>query len=112
MAYTTKKQDHEKRKDQEGSYSLYNHLYSYLMSNYEPCQDLTEAKPLLYGEAIKYNTQGGKAMTTQEINRNIRAAIKAFRDNNGQHGDTAKNFGKIQGDELDSIKWSLQDLKW
>lgn len=110
--YATKEQDHEKRKDQEGSYSLYNYIYHYLEDNFEPGQDLTGAHELLFREAKAYCIKGGKQINDQEIKENIKQAISNFNANDGQHGDTANNLGKRQDNSFKNIVRSLQDLRW
>lgn len=110
--YATKEQDHEKRKNQEGSYSLYNYIYHYLLDNFEPGQVTSDAHPLLYREAKAYCIKGGKQVSDEEIKRNIKQAISNFDNNKGEHGDTAHNLGKAQDNQLDSIKSALKDLRW
>ena len=112
MAYKNKQQDHEKRKNQEGSYSLYNYIYHYLMDNFEPGQVTEAAHQLLYREAKAYCLKGGKQASDEEIKADIKQAIDNFNSNNGEHGDTADNFGKAQDNSFDTVKRSLSDLRW
>lgn len=110
--YATKQIDHEKRKNQEGSYSLYNYIYHYLMDNFEPEMDITPAHELLFREAKAYDLKGGKGTPDDKIRETVKQAIVAFKQNKGEHGDTAHNFGKRQENSLDTIKESLADLRW
>ena len=117
MAYANQKQDHEKRKNQEGSYSVYNHMYEYLLSNYEP-ENLESsytseaAENILIKIGIAYAKKGGNTTDYNTMKQNARQAIANFVNNNGKHGDTADMFGKAQNNSINSIKQSLQDLKW
>lgn len=110
--YATKELDHEKRKNQEGSYSLYNYIYHYLLDNFEPGQVTSAAHPLLYREAKAYCIKGGKPVSDEEIRESIKQAIANFDANDGEHGDTAHNLGKAQDNQLESIKSALKDLRW
>lgn len=109
--YKTKEQDHEKRKNQEGSYSPYNHIYNYLLNNYEAEHEFTATdKEVLLEEYIRYCEKGGTDMS--HAKNDIANAIETFKQNNGQHGDTAHNLGKKQKSSFNTIKQSLVDLKW
>lgn len=111
MAYANKEIDHDKRKNQEGSYSPYNHIYSYLMSNYEPGYRFTDAdKRLMLEEYVRYCMDGGSDMS--HAKDDIVKAISNFKNNNEQHGDTAHNFGKSGGSSFDAIKKTVADLRW
>lgn len=112
MAYKDKQRDHEKRKNQEGSYSLYNYIYHYLMDNFEPGQVTDATHQLLYREAKAYCLKGGKQVSDKEIKSSIEQAISNFNSNNGEHGDTANNLGKAQSNSLNTIKSALSDLRW
>lgn len=119
MAYATKEIDHEKRKNREGSYSLYDYLYRYLMDNYEP-EQLAD-KPSMALESLErklldvgreYMLTGNGKYNDSEIVQAARSAITNFIDNNGEHGDTAQNFGKMQNSSFDTVKQSISDLRW
>lgn len=119
MAYTTKQQDHEKRKNQEGSYSVYNHMYRYLMANYDPVQldskpsiVLESVEKQLVMEGIEYNLEGGVKMDKDELRHLASDAITNFINNDGQRGDTAKNLGKRQENSFKNIARSISDLRW
>ena len=117
MAYANKIEDHQKRRDQEGSYSLYNHLYNYLLNNYEPenlessiaCES---AERDLISVGREYQLNGKGKYNDDEIKHNARQAISNFVNNDGEHGDTANNFGKEHENSFDTVKESLFDLKW
>lgn len=109
--YATKEQDHEKRKDQEGSYSPYNHIYNWLLSNYESDHKFTEAdKALMLDEYVNYCAKGGSDM--HHAKEDIEKAINNFKANDGKRGDTANNLGKRQENSFNTIKQSLSDLRW
>ena len=117
--YKNKEQDHEKRKNQEGSYSVYNYIYRYLMDNYEPKQ--LDSKPSIVLESLEnelvnigkeYIIKGGNKINETELKQYARNAITNFINNNGKHGDTANNLGKQQDNSFNTIKKSLMDLKW
>lgn len=115
--YNNKQQDHEKRKNQEGSYSLYNYLYHYLLDNFEPenLRSITTRNSvvnLLIKEGKAYCIKGGRQINDSEIKDNVNAAIKNFCLNNGKHGDTAKNLGKQQDNSFNTIKETISDLRW
>lgn len=110
--YKTKEQDHEKRKNQEGSYSLYNHIYHFLLDNFEPEQDINNYFEALFREAKAYCINGGQKISDKEIKYNIQQAIANFKANDGKHGDTADNFGKEHANSINNIKQRLKDLKW
>lgn len=115
--YQTKEQDHQKRAAQEGSYSLYNYLYHYLLDNYEPSQlessyaaEATEH--LLVKEGIAYARKANNNTDPQYVKQVARNAITNFCHNDGKRGDTADNMGKAQDSSFDTIKQSVQDLRW
>lgn len=110
--YSTKEQDHEKRRDQEGSYSLYNFVYHYLLDNFEPTMDLGPAHELLFREAKAYCIKGGKQVNDDSIRATVKQAIQSFKTNNGKHGDTSHNLGKCQDNQFETIKQSIADLRW
>lgn len=115
--YATKEQDHEKRKNAEGSYSPYNYAYHYLLDNFEPEQlsasfACEQAEKLLFKEVKAYCNKCGKQMSDDEIMSNVRNAITNFYNNKGEHGDTANNLGKRQDNSFRNIVRSLQDLRW
>lgn len=117
--YKNKQQDHEKRKDQEGSYSVYNYMYRYLMDNYEPEQldnkpsiALESLEKQLAAEGLDYSLKGGNKITKEELLQHARSAISNFINNKGEHGDTANNLGKGQENSINSIARNLKDLRW
>lgn len=117
MAYANKAQDHQKRRDQEGSYSLYNHLYNWLLNEYEPAQLKSSSlrasvMPLIIEEAASYCIKGGKKIDKSELEDTAKEAMRAFVENDGKHGDTAGNFGNSQENSFDTVKRSLYDLRW
>lgn len=117
MGYATKEQDHEKRKNQEGSYSVYNFMYHYLMDNFEPGNFKSESvkksaeRELIY-EGREYCLEGGNRVDDKELATAAKDAIANFIKNDGEHGDTADNFGNRHENQLDTIKQSLADLRW
>lgn len=119
MAYSNKAIDHEKRKNMEGSYSVYNQMYRYLMKEFEPKMldnmasvQLESLEKQLAVEGEEYALEGGKKLSKEELIKIARGAITNFINNNGQHGDTAENLGNKQENSLDNIKRSLSDLRW
>ena len=109
--YKTKQIDHEKRKNQEGSYSPYNHIYNYLLNNYEANHEFNAAdKEVLLEEYVKYCEKGGSDISNAKPV--ITKAIENFKQNDGEHGDTANNFGKRQRNSFSTVKESLADLRW
>lgn len=117
MAYTSNEQEHEKRKNQEGSYSVYNHMYHYLEDNFEPknlessymCE---KAERMLIGEGMEYCLQGGKKVSKDELKGAARNAICNFVNNEGKVGNDPGNLGRRQENSLNNIKQSLADLRW
>lgn len=115
--YATKEQDHEKRKNAEGSYSLYNYLYHYLLDNYEP-KNLESSyaceatENLLTKEGIAYARKTNNNVDKEFIRGQARNAIVNFCKNKGEHGDTANNLGKRQDNSFKNIVRSMQDLRW
>lgn len=117
--YKDKQQDHEKRKNQEGSYSVYNYIYRYLMDNYEPEQldsmpstALESLEKQLAAEGLDYSLKGGNKITKEELLQYACSAISNFINNKGEHGDTAHNLGKCQENSINSIARNLKDLRW
>lgn len=110
----TKEQDHEKRKTGTGSYSPYNYIYHYLMDNFEPKQDLSGASELLQREYKAYCMKCGIAYDQNTAINDIKNAINNFASNNGEHGDTANNLGKVHSAEgsFNNIKGTIADLRW
>lgn len=117
MAYKNKEQDHEKRKNQEGSYSVYNYMYRYLMDNYEPEQldelpstalESLENRLIKVGE--EYSLKGGNKVSPDNLRNDASNAIVNFINNKGKHGDTAKNLGRVQSSSFENIKRTIQDL--
>lgn len=109
--YKTKAIDHEKRKNQEGSYSPYNHIYNYMLSNYEASHEFTAAdKEVLLEEYVRYCEKGGTDISNAKSD--IAKAIEAFKQNDGKRGDTAHNLGKRQKNSFNTVKQSLADLRW
>lgn len=115
--YANKQIDHEKRKNQEGSYSVYNYMYRYLMDNYEPknlessyaCE---AAENILIKEGKAYCIKGGNKISKEELKQHAMDAVSNFINNNKKHGDTANNLGKAQTETFENIKKSIQDLKY
>ena len=111
MAYKNKKEDYEKRKNQEGSYSPYNHIYAFLMSNYEPDYNFTDAdKKLMLEEYVNYCANGGSDMT--HAKEDIKKAIDNFKSNKGEHGDTSHDLGNSHENSFKNIVRSISDLRW
>lgn len=117
--YKNKEIDHEKRKNQEGSYSVYNHMYRYLMDNYEPQQldsmpsmALESLEKQLAAEGLDYSLKGGNKITKEELLQHARSAISNFINNKGEHGDTAQNLGKEHENSVNTIARNLKDLRW
>lgn len=115
--YATRQQDHEKRKNQEGSYSLYNYLYHYLLDNYEP-ENLESSyaceatENLLTKEGIAYARRANNNTDEKFVRSQAKEAIANFCNNDGKHGDTANNFGKQYNSSFDTVKNALSDLRW
>jgi len=117
--YKNKQEDHEKRKNQEGSYSVYNYMYRYLMDNYEPEQLDDKPSMVLEGlekqlaaEGLDYSLKGGNKITREELLQYARSAISNFINNKGEHGDTAQNLGKEHENSINAIARNLKDLRW
>lgn len=118
MAYT-KEQDHEKRKNQEGSYSVYNEMYRFLMKNYDwkqlealPSAALESLEKTLAVEGEEYSLKGGNKVEPQELKKTASSAIANFINNKGQHGDTGDNFGHKHDNSIRNIARTISDLKW
>lgn len=119
MAYANKQIDHEKRKNCEGSYSPENYMYRYLMDNYEPQQlndkpsmALESLERKLVDTAKEYLINAGISYATGDLAPMARSVISRFINNNGEHGDTAHNLGKMQNNSFDTVKESISDLRW
>lgn len=119
MAYKNKEQDHEKRRDQEGSYSVYNYMYRYLLSNYEPSQ--LKDKPSIVLESLEkqlvtigaeYLAKGGNKVDKENLFKDASSAISNFIENCKEHGDTGNNLGRLCSSSFDNIKRTIKDLKW
>lgn len=119
MAYANKQQDHEKRKNQEGSYSVYNDMYRFLMKNYDwrqlnnlPSAALESLEKTLAVEGEEYSLKGGNKTEPQELMKIARNAITNFINNKSQHGDTGSNFGHKHDNSIRNIARTISDLKW
>lgn len=115
--YGSKDKEHAKRKAQDGSYSMYNHLYHYLMDNYEPSNmgDFMlrdKAFKELVVEGMNYSISGGRQPSIDAIKYDARKALQNFCANKGEQGNTSDHLGNGQANSLDSIKASLGDLRW
>lgn len=117
--YNNKQEDHEKRKNQEGSYSVYNQMYRYLMDNYEPEQldnkpsaALESLEKQLAAEGLDYSLKGGNKITKEELLQHAHSAISNFINNKSKHGDTAQNLGKEHENSVNAIARNLKDLRW
>lgn len=76
MAYASKQQDHEKRKNQEGSYSVYGDMYRFLMKNYDwrqldnlPADALEALEKTLIVEGEEYSLKGGKGQIQKGLGK-------------------------------------------
>ena len=119
MGYATKEQDHEKRKNQEGSYSVYGQMYRYLMKNYDwrqldnlPSAALESLEKTLAVEGEEYALKGGNKVEPSELKKIASDAITNFINNKGEHGDTAHNFGKQHDNSFKNIARTISDLRW
>lgn len=120
MAYGTKEQEREKRKNQEGSYSVYNYMYKFLMDNYEPKQldnlpsmalESLERKLLERGK--EYCIKGGNKFDEKELAQYARNAITNFINNNDEVGyKSSYSFGRPQDNSFEVIRDTIKDLKW
>lgn len=115
--YGSKAEERSKRKAQEGGYSLYNHLYHYLMDNFEPSNmgssDLRDkAFKMLVVEGMNYSIKGGKQPSIDAIKYDARKAVEAFRANDDKEGTTSDHLGNRQDDTLTTIKDSISDLRY
>lgn len=119
MAYATKEQDHEKRKNQEGSYSVYNEMYRYLMKECDPKQldnlpssvlESLEKTLAVVGE--EYALKGGNKIEPSVLRHIASGAITNFINNNGKHGDTGDNLGKEQHNSFKNVVRTISDLRW
>lgn len=119
MAYANKQQDHEKRKNQEGSYSVYGDMYRFLMKNYDwrqldnsPADALESLEKTLVVEGEEYSLKGGKRTDPKELRKIASSAIANFINNKGKHGDTGNNFGHTHDNSIRNIARTISDLKW
>ena len=122
MAYVTKEQEQEQEQEhkrQGGYYSVYNFMYKHLMDNYEPIQvkkmsdsalKSLERKLVYIGR--EYCIKGGDIIDNNGLANDAEKAVSNFIDNNGSHGDTSHAFGKTQSNSFDTIKSSIEDLRW
>ncbi len=117
--YTTKEQDHKKRMSQEGSYSVYNEMYRFLMKSYDwrqldnlPSAALESLEKTLAVEGEEYLLKGGNKIEPQELRKIARGAITNFINNKGQHGDTGDNLGHKHDNSIRNIARTISDLKW
>lgn len=119
MGYANKQQDHEKRKSQEGSYSVYNDMYRFLMKNYDWRQldnlspsAIESLEKTLAVEGEEYSLKGGNKIEPQELRKIASGAITNFINNKGQHGDTGDNFGHKHDNSIRNIARTISDLRW
>lgn len=117
--YSSKEQDHEKRKNQEGSYSVYNEMYRYLMKEFTP--ELLDKMASVQLESLEkqlavvgeeYSLKGGKKIDPKELRHIASGAITNFINNKGEHGDTGDNLGKQQHNSIRNIARTISDLRW
>ena len=119
MAYANKQQDYEKRKNQEGSYSVYNDMYRFLMKNYDwrQLENLSSAaieslEKALAVEGEEYSLKGGNKTEPQELIKIAKNVIVNFINNKGQHGDTGDNLGHKHDNSIRNIARTISDLRW
>ena len=119
MAYANKQQDYEKRKNQEGSYSVYNDMYRFLMKNYDwrQLENLSSAaieslEKALAVEGEEYSLKGGNKTGPQELIKIAKNIIVNFINNKGQHGDTGDNLGHKHDNSIRNIARTISDLRW
>ena len=119
MAYANKQQDYEKRKNQEGSYSVYNDMYRFLMKNYDwrQLENLSSAaieslEKALAVEGEEYSRKGGNKTEPQELIKIAKNVIVNFINNKGQHGDTGDNLGHKHDNSIRNIARTISDLRW
>ena len=119
MGYANKQQDHEKRKNQEGSYSVYNDMYRFLMKNYDwrQLENLSPAaieslEKALAVEGEEYSLKGGNKTEPQELRKLAGDVITNFINNKGQHGDTGNNLGHKHDNSIRNIARTISDLRW
>lgn len=115
--YGSKDKERAKRKAQDGSYSMYNHLYHYLMDNFEPSdmEDFSlrdKAFKMLIVEGMNYSISGGKQPSIDAIKYDARKALQNFHNNDGKEGTTSDHLGKAQDNSIGAIRDSLSDLRW
>ena len=119
MGYANKQQDYEKRKNQEGSYSVYNDMYRFLMKNYDwrQLENLSSAaieslEKALAVEGEEYSLKGGNKTEPQELIKIAKNVIVNFINNKGQHGDTGNNLGHKHDNSIRNIARTISDLRW
>lgn len=119
MAYGTKETEREKRKNQEGSYSVYNYMYRYLMDNYEPSQ-LDSKRPIaleslerkLLERGKEYCIKGGNKFDEKELAQHTRDAITNFINNDDTGNKSSYNLGRPQDNSFKVIRDTIKDLRW
>ena len=115
--YKDKATDHEKRKNEEGSYSLYNHLYNKLLRDYEPSNLMNEqirrtAEASLIGEGKEYAIKGGKDSSDKTVTEAARKAMAKFIENNKKKSGDAEHIGRGQKETFENIKRTISDLRF
>lgn len=115
--YKDKATDHEKRKNEEGSYSLYNHLYNKLLRDYEPANLMNEescrtVEAALIGEGKEYAIKGGKDSSDKTVTEAARKAMENFIKNKKSKSGDAEHLGRSQKDTFENIKRTIADLKY
>ena len=109
--------DRNDKINQNGKYSMYNYLYHFLLDNYEP-DNLTDptarqnAKGLLMKEGVAYARKGAGDNSYDTINQAAEDAINNFINNKGEHGGDGDNLGKTHENSFNTIKNTIQDLRW
>lgn len=105
--------------NQDNTKDLYDHLYKYLLDNYEPANLTTESayrntEGLLMKEGITYSRKKGIGNNTYDtISSAVKKAMDHFINNNGAKSNNPDRLGKAQdGGSFNTIKQSLQDLYW
>lgn len=109
--------DDERRALREGRDSTYNHLYSWLLSNYEPrmLKDSAvreRATRELLVEGARYEFSMGGSADSGKILSDAEDAVDSFIRNGRGRGDTARNLGKAQSSSLEAIKSALEGLRF
>lgn len=112
----SKEQDKQKRINREGSYSLYNRMYHYLLDNYEP----TQVSGVLKNDAIEqlkrigseYMLKAGETTSDKELVDTAKEAIDNFIKNDGKEGTDPHNLGKAQDNSFDTIRDTVSSMLW